>query len=132
MDSTGLDIISNLDRPIQRKQLGRQWKPLHGVKPGNEAGDELAGRSCDLPNPGSSVLSRTVLATQPPANLRRRLNQRVDSRRGGHGSWTEKREQPEWRPSRDPPPVVHTRDEQVTLINQTPKTIGKVKCHQLY
>ncbi|GFY42144.1 hypothetical protein TNIN_261941 [Trichonephila inaurata madagascariensis] len=48
-------------------------------------------------------------------------------RRGGHRSCAEKREHPEWRPSRDPPPVVHTRDEQVTLFNQIPKTIGKVK-----
>ncbi|GFX17682.1 hypothetical protein TNCV_474821 [Trichonephila clavipes] len=60
------------------------------------------------------------------------LSQESETEPKSAGSWAEKREQPEWRPSRDPPPVLHTRDEQVTLINETPKTIGKVKCHQLY
>ncbi|GFV09877.1 transposable element Tcb2 transposase [Trichonephila clavipes] len=37
-------------------------------------------------------------------------NQRADARRGGRRFWGEKKEQPEQRPSRDPPPVVHKRD----------------------
>ncbi|GFW77835.1 early endosome antigen 1 [Trichonephila clavipes] len=54
MKSTGLDIISNLARLGQRKQVCLQLILLHVGVPGNEAVDELAGRGCKLPNPSFS------------------------------------------------------------------------------
>ncbi|GFT07665.1 RNase H domain-containing protein [Trichonephila clavipes] len=61
MDSTGLDILSNLVRLSQRKQVYLQWIPSHVGVPGNEAADELAGRECDLPNPSSTVLTHSEI-----------------------------------------------------------------------
>ncbi|GFV82212.1 RNase H domain-containing protein [Trichonephila clavipes] len=61
MDSTGLDILSELVRLGQRKQVCLQWIPSHVSVPGNEAADELSGRGCDLPNPSSTVLTHTEI-----------------------------------------------------------------------
>ncbi|GFS94091.1 RNase H domain-containing protein [Trichonephila clavipes] len=60
MDSTGLDIISKLARPGQRKQVCLQWIPSYVGVPGNDAADELVGRDCDLPNLSSSLLSHSL------------------------------------------------------------------------
>ncbi|GFU17009.1 RNase H domain-containing protein [Trichonephila clavipes] len=61
MDSTGLDIISKLARLGQSKQVCLRWIPSHVGVPGKEAVDELARRGYYLPNPSSSVLSRSEI-----------------------------------------------------------------------
>ncbi|GFW95573.1 RNase H domain-containing protein [Trichonephila clavipes] len=59
MDSTGLDIISELARLGQRKQVCLQWIPSHVGVPGNETADELAAKS-----PGLSLQSRRSRSLQ--------------------------------------------------------------------
>ncbi|GFX54752.1 RNase H domain-containing protein [Trichonephila clavipes] len=61
MDSTGQDILFKLARLGLRKQVCLQWIPSHVGVPGNEVIDELVGRSCDLSNPSSTVLSHSEI-----------------------------------------------------------------------
>ncbi|GFU98208.1 hypothetical protein TNCV_3961171 [Trichonephila clavipes] len=67
MDSTGLDISSKLARLGREETSMSQVDTITCGVPENEADNKLAGRGCDLSNPGFTVLSHSETSF-PPKN----------------------------------------------------------------